>query len=125
MNPTVRIDLVTLDTQLNEVVLYLVEDGPWPDDEAEWTEVLKEIECRVLDAADAAIDGGVAKQYAAIQGHPVRIQIDSSSELPDCVRSLAVDLDHYVHQLDNEYGPAIESSGSIGGLRIVAAQAPV
>ena len=124
MNPTVSIDLVTLDTESNEVVLYLVEDGPWPDDAGEWTEVLKEIECRVLDAADIAIDGGVAKHYAATQGHPVRIQIESSSELPERVRSMAADLDHYVHQSDNEYGPAIESSDSISGLRIVAAQAP-
>ena len=122
MKPTVSIDLVSLDLDTDEVVLYLVEDGPWPTDEADWRECLKELECRVLDAADVAIDGGVAKSFEATHGKSVRIQIDSSNELPEQVRSLAGDLEAYVHQPDNEYGPAIQASETIAGLRIVAGQ---
>lgn len=122
MNSTVSIDLVSLDLETDEVVLYLVEDGPWPTDDEEWTECLKTLECRVLDAADVAIDGGVAKSFEATLGKSVRIQIDSSSELPGQVESLAADLDEYIHQIDNEYSPAIEASENIGELRIVAGQ---
>lgn len=119
MKPHVKLDLVTYDPRLDEFVLYIVEDGPWPQDDATWNHCLNRIQNQVLDACDAAVDGGLAREYPDSLGKPVRIQVDSPSGLPHQVADLVHRLDQYVNDPTNDYGRDMASSTSIGGLRIV------
>lgn len=120
MPEQVSVNLIAEDTKTGEFVLYLLEDGPWPEAaEDDWSDCLSRIQGHILDAFDAAVDGGLAKKYPESVGAMIRIQIDSPSGLPDQLDALVSRVEEFVHQTDNEYGQGIANSPFIGGLRIV------
>ena len=79
----VTINFVTTDLKDGELVLYLVEDGPWPTVEAEWELKLKRIQDRILDTVQAVLDGPVLAKYPHAAGKRVRIQVDSPQGCPE------------------------------------------
>lgn len=119
----VTINLVTEDPSTDEFVLYVVEDGPWPNSDDGWKACLNRIQNHVLDVFDAVVDGGLAKEYPDSVGSKVRIQIDSPSGLPDQLSALVSKIDDFVHQSDNVYGKGISKSTFVTSLRIVTGHA--
>jgi hypothetical protein len=111
-------DLVTYDQGNDEYVLYLVEDGPWPHDEAEWRARLSGIQGRILSAADVAIDGHLAEKYPDSRGRKVRIQVDSPAGSPNQLEDLVGAVERFLRE-DPAYSEAIKNSGQIQGLRVV------
>jgi len=118
VSENIELDFITYDPTNDEFVLYLVEDGPWPDDEAGERKYLEDLQDRLLCAADAAIDGGVAKKFPDSRGKRVRIQVDSPHGAPPSVDELVEAVERYVHE-DAEYTDALEALQHISGLRIV------
>lgn len=93
--PRVTFDLVTADPVHGEAVVYLVEEGPWPENEAGWNARLRGLQDRLYDAVDAVVDGHLAGRFPDLHGKPVRIQIDSPSGCPrDCRRSYEGSVKH-------------------------------
>ena len=118
MSERVTIDHVTQDPRTDEFVLYLVDDGPWPDVESEWKARLKAIQDRVLAAADVAIDGHLAARYPDSMGKAVRIQIDSPAGSPGRLEELVSALKRFLRE-DESYASATAASKFIRGLRLV------
>ena len=108
----------TDDPSTGELVLYFVEDGPWPQDPDAFGAALKRIQDEILDAADASIDGGVAAVYPDTVGKGIRIQVDSPSGCPDQLEQLIRNVDRYLTESE-EYSSAIETSEFISGIRVV------
>lgn len=121
MPRAVTVDLVTHDEKSGEFVLYLVEDGPWPFDEAGWRECLAAIQERILSVADVAIDGLLARQYPDSAGKAVRIQIDSPSGCPRQLTTLIEAVRRFLSE-DESYAAGVASSPQIRGLRVVTGQ---
>src|SRR5215831_12893575 len=115
------IDTITYDPTHDEYVLYLVEDGPWPRDDNSWNETLAQIQNRVFDAIEVAIDGHLQKQYPESLGKSVRIQIDSPSGVPALLRDLILKIRSHVKSID-EYRNAIALSQYARSLRIVTGE---
>ena len=115
----VKINLIAEDEQTGEYVLYLLSDGPWPDNEEKWRFQLTEIQNSILDVFDSVVDGGLAKKYPESIGKGIRIQIDSPSGLPRKLGSLVTAIEEYVHQSNNEYGASLTQSQYVSSLRIV------
>jgi len=118
MTASVTIDLITYDGANDEFVLYLVEDGPWPTEQAARKVLLKAIQDRVLSAADAAIDGAVSGEYPDAMNKAVRIQIDSPSGSPEDLDRLVSAIREFI-STDPTYVGAIAGSPHIRGLRVV------
>lgn len=118
MNPTVRPDFVSFDEPRQEYVLYFVEDGPWPNRSESWRGLLTALQGRILDAVDAALDGGLAQAYPESIGQLVRIQVDSPSGEPQQVRELVNLVRQYLYE-DPSYRAAIAGSAFVKGIRIV------
>jgi hypothetical protein len=116
--PRVTFDLVTEDPVHGEAVVYLVEEGPWPRDEAGWDARLRGIQDRLYDAVDAVVDGRLAARFPDLHGKPVRIQIDSPS---GCPTRLQVFVRRFGEALagPGEYREAIARSAFVNGLRVV------
>jgi len=79
MNRKATIDLITEDSANHEFVLYVVEDGPWPEGVRERLERLQE---RLYDAIDIALDGHLVTKFPRSKGMNVRIQIDLHGQPP-------------------------------------------
>jgi hypothetical protein len=118
MADRVTADLVTYDQANDEYVLYLVEDGPWPQDEAGWRSRLAGIQERVLSAADVAIDGHLVEKYPDASGRKVRIQVDSPNGCPSQLESLVAAISRFLLE-DASYSAAIPASPQLQGLRVV------
>lgn len=118
MQPKVTIDLVTEDQANKEIVLYLVEDGPWPSGQAGWSSCLKRIQDRILSAADVAIAGNLASKYPEAIGLSVRIQVDSPSGSPAAVEDLVAAVGRFLLE-DATYSAQIKESRHIAGIRVV------
>jgi len=114
----VTIDIVTQDPVNDEVVMYLVDDGPWPDDDAGWIERLRPIQEWLYGAADAAIDGHLAARYPDMRGKKVRIQVDSPSGCPPQLESLVQRFQQALAE-SHDYREAVLRSEFISGLRVV------
>lgn len=114
----VTFDLITEDPGSGEFVLYLVEDGPWPTSDQDWSVRLRSIQDRVYSAADVAIDGLLAGKYPESSGRPVRIQIDSPGGCPSKLEAL-IEAMRTVFREDPGYLVAIKDSQHIAGLRVV------
>src|SRR4051812_28130692 len=112
-----RIDLISYDPKHDEFVLYLVEDGPWPQDASAWKMCLSRIQSRVFDAIDTALDGHLASRYPDSCGKKVRVQVDSPQTLPLQLSDLISKIREYVGK-DNVYRAATARSPYIKGLRI-------
>ena len=117
----VTIDTVTYDPTHDEYVLYLVEDGPWPTDDKSWDEMLAQIQTRVFDAIDVAVDGHLQTQYPDSVGKPVRIQVDSPHGMPEYLRDLVSRIRDHLGS-DSQYREAITSSRYAKGIRIVTGE---
>lgn len=114
----IAIDFVTHDPAHDEFALYFVEDGPWNLDNSMEENSLRQIQDKVFDAMDAAIDGGLATALPDSLGKKVRIQIDSPSGCPDLLQELVTKINEYI-QGTAEYASAINHSTFIAGLRVV------
>jgi len=113
----VKIDLITHDAANDEFVLYLVEDGPWPDSKSEWRECLLKIQNRIFDAIDVAVEGHLAVKYPESSGKKIRVQIDSPHGVPPHLKELVFKIRQY---LESEQGrSAVAQSRFIKGLRVV------
>jgi hypothetical protein len=98
--------------------VYLVEEGPWPENDAGWSTRLRELQNRLYDAVDAVVDGDLAGRFPDLQGNAVRIQVDSPS---GCPTQLQAFVDRFGEALDDpgEYRDAIAKSAFVSGLRVV------
>ncbi len=67
MSESVTIDLITRDATRDEYVLYLLEEAPWPADEAGWEQRLLRIQQRVLGAVDIAVAVLAAAPRSALE----------------------------------------------------------
>jgi len=115
--PNADLDLITETPETGEFALIIVEDGPWPDKDADWKECLSGIQKRIYDAIDIAIDGQLAAKYPDSKGRRVRVQIDSPSGLPSALATFVTRMKEHVEN-SNEYSSAIQQSPFIQGLRI-------
>ena len=113
------IDIITKTPESGEFALILVEDGPWPDGNSDWSNCLSRIQNRIYDAIDIAIDGHLAAKYPDAKGRSVRIQIDSPHGVPKQLMQLISNLRNLFEQKENEYHKAIKQSQFIQGLRVV------
>jgi hypothetical protein len=116
MSREVRIDFITFDPSSTEWALYLVEEGPWQLDQTEHR--LRDLQSRILDAVDVAIDGHLRSKYPDSVGQLVRIQVDSHGGAPVEVEEMVVRLNEVVAESD-EYQADLAEKGFIKALRIV------
>ena len=121
MPDRVTVDMVTHDPTTDELVLYVVADGPWPQSDHDYGAVLKSIQDKILDVVDASIDGGIAAVYPDSLGKRIRIQVDSPNGCPERLDHLIKRIDSYLVTSD-EYTLAIQRSRFLSGLRIVSGQ---
>lgn len=119
MPSQIEINLITYDAKTDEFVLYLVEDGPWPSQEADWISCLRLIQNRILAAADVAIDGHLIGKFPDAAGKAVRIQVDSPSGCPGALEDLIVAVRRFLVE-DASYRTAIAESAHLRALRIVS-----
>lgn len=114
-NQTITAQKATDDAITGELVIYFVEDGPWPEG---INVASKQLQDRILDVIDASIDGGVAMVYPDSVGRPIRIQIDSPSGVPNWLNDLVEALNSFLSN-SQEYSDAIKSSRYLSALRVV------
>jgi hypothetical protein len=112
----VKIDFITFDKNNNEYVMYLVEDGPWPESYLE--KRLLAIQERIYYAVDVAIDGQIIKKLPEAKSYNIRIQIDFHCNPPKEAVKLVENLSRFIEQSD-EYQTGIKQSQFIEKLRIV------
>ena len=115
---TVTAQKATEDPNTGEFVVYFVEDGPWPGDAGQFAALLRRIQDTILDAVDAAIDGGIAKVYPETIGMKIRIQVDSPSGCPEKLDELIRNIDNYIVD-SHEYASGIKQSQFISDVRVV------
>ena len=117
MADQITVDLITYDEPHNEFVLYLLEDGPWPDSAADWRSTLLRIQQRILAAVDVAVGGYLLEKYPDAKGRGVRIEVDSPNgcppQLQELVRALKGFLEH-----DETYAKSISTSPYVSGVRL-------
>ena len=113
--PTITFDLVTDDPKNDEIVVYLVEGGPWND---ALNERLKRLQGRLYDAFDAVVDGALASKYPESKGRRIRIQIDCHKSPPETVLNLVKKFANFIHDSD-EYQNAIKKSSFVEDVRVV------
>ena len=118
MADRVTVDLVTYDQANDEYVLYLVEDGPWPQDEASWNSRLADIQERILSAVDVAIDGHLVKKFPDANGRKIRIQLDSPNGCPIQLSRLVTALGRFLLE-DAAYAAAIQAAPQLQALRVM------
>lgn len=111
------IDLVTEDPVNDEVVLYLVEEGPWMEESLQ--ERLRSIQARIYDAIDVVVDGHLATKFPELSGRNVRIQLDCHDQPPREIEDLIARFDELISTSD-EYRSEIANSDFISGLRILS-----
>jgi hypothetical protein len=118
MPNSITVDLITYDPTHDEFVIYFVLDGPWPVIASEWASCLQQIQNKVLDATDMAVDGGLVRQFPESLGKKVRIQLDSPHGCPNALTDLVSNINSYI-ATSEEYTSAIQSSKFIQAVRVV------
>lgn len=118
MPEKLTVDMVTEDPNTGELVLYFVEDGPWPEDPGQLATLLKRIQDKIFDAAEAAVEGSVAAVFPEFVGRGIRIQIDSPHGCPEELERLVTNVGKLLAEA-HEYATAIKNSKFISGLRVV------
>ena len=118
MPSDITIDLVTHDSNTDEFVLYLVEDGPWPTEASSWSNYLVRAQKRIFDAIDVALDGHLALKYPDSKNKNVRVQIDSPHGVPSRLNELISNIKDHL-KTNTDYHLAIKHSPHIKELRIV------
>lgn len=111
----VTVDFFTLDQKNAEYVMYLIEEGPWP--EPQLRQRLRDLEDRLYGAIDVAIDGYLAKQHPESSGMRVRVQVDLHDAPPEAEELVNRIAAHVAE--DPKYTADLAKSPHIDGLRIV------
>ena len=113
--PNLTIDLVLSDPKNDEYVLCLVETGPWP----EVVETrLRQLQDRLYNTFDAAVDGHVAAKFPDSMGMKIRVQVDSHDDPPESVPAFVRKFAAHL-ETNTEYREAIGKSIFIQALRVV------
>lgn len=112
------INLITETPETGEFALILVENGPWPEKDADWNVCLSRIQKRIYDAIDIAIDGRLAAKYPDAKGRNVRVQIDSPDWLPPALLKLVAKIREHIEKEGTEYNIALKQSKFIHGIRL-------
>lgn len=115
MSKKVTIDLIGRNSEDDEYILILVEEGPW--DELSFEDRLRKIQDRVYGVVDAAIDGALIQQYPDSKGQKICVQIDCYDPPSDLVKKLVKGLGNYISDND-EYQKAIKREKKISSIRI-------
>lgn len=118
MNPFVTLSHITFDESRGEYALYFVENGPWPTSDHGWRSYLGALQGRILDVADAVIDGGLAAKYPESCGKRVRLQIDSPGGQPRQIADLVSAIRAFLAQ-DPTYREAIALSSYVDSFRVI------
>jgi len=116
MKKEVTIDLITQSPNGDEFMLILVEEGPW--DEPITDEKMRDIQERIYNAVDGAIDGYLSKKYPDAKGKKVSVQIDCYDPPTNQVSVLVKRLSQFL-ETDAEYKAAIINSEHVDGLKII------
>jgi len=111
----ITFNLVTEDPKNDELVVYLVEPGPWTSPS---NERLKKIQSRLYDAFDAVVDGALTSKYPESKGRRIRVQVDCHDSPPEAVLNLVRKFATFIHDR-NEYSKAIQQSPFVKDFRVV------
>ncbi len=116
----VTFDYVTRDEANDEYVLYLVEDGPWPTDQASVSAQESRIRDTLVSALWIVINGGLAAAVPESKLGNVRIQVDSPSGAPEW-------LNHVVRVVSEmleggEIAAALRNSPHASSIRVVTGE---
>jgi hypothetical protein len=111
----ITFDLITDDPKNDELVVYLVEAGPWS---GALHERLQKIQSRLYDAFDAVVDGALTAKYPETKGRRIRIQVDCHNSPPDTVLNLVRKFATFVRD-NSEYQKAIRESSYVTDVRVV------
>ena len=112
---TVTFNLITEDPRSGELVVCLVENGPWNDD---LDDCLEKLQARLYDAFDMVVDGLLASKYPESMGQQIRIQVDCYDSPPEKVLSFVRKFSAFIHE-SKEYQTAIKESAFITDIRVV------
>lgn len=82
----IKVDLLTRDDQNDEFAVYLVENGPWPEDAMD--ERLRQLQTRLNGVLDLAFSGQLAERYPETRGARLRLQVDCYDDAPKIVIAL-------------------------------------
>lgn len=75
MQNNVKIDFITINKASNEFVMYLVEEGPWSEENIE--NRLYAIQDRIYNTIDVAIEGKeLVGKLPEAKSYNIRVQID-------------------------------------------------
>lgn len=113
----VLIDIISEDTKQKEWALYLVENGPWKRAEVE--DRLRELQDRIYDAVDVALNGLLAAKYPESKGKKIRIQVDSYDRAPPDLAIVVRGIARHIRK-DPDYQRDIRKSEFVKGIRIVS-----
>ncbi len=114
----VKVDMLTQDPDTGEFVVYLNEDGPWPETNEGWADTLHRIQERVFDAVHLVLEGAVAEKFPQLEGTKGRIQVNCQSGVPTAITELVEDLRAYLGK-DPRYVKAMAASRHVSALRVV------
>jgi len=120
MNTTVNLDMITHDPASDEYVLYLIEDGPWPDATDDWRECLSRIQRRILSVVDVVTSDKLFQLCPQAVGKAIRVQVDSPQGQPEELAELIDAVRQYLASGKNDFSEAISSSSVVSDLRIVS-----
>jgi hypothetical protein len=116
MSEKVTVDFFTRDPNNNEFVMYLVEEGPWHEDGR--ADRLTNLQKRLYNAVDVAIDGQLASRFPESKSMQVRIQVDFHGDPPESLEEFVKRFAENISRSE-EYRLAIKESQFISDLRIV------
>ncbi|MBS2030984.1 MAG: hypothetical protein JST54_23990 [Deltaproteobacteria bacterium] len=115
-----RINRISEDERTTELVLHLVLDERYPEeDDGDGLAFLFRIVRPVLGAVDLALEGIFALGFPASVGQKFRIQIDTPGGIPHPDIRETVGHIRELLETGKDYPEAIRQSRFIGGLRVV------
>jgi len=112
-------DLITHDPATDEFVIYIVESPPWGEDALD--QRLREIQDKIYDAFDIAVDGHLAKRFPTSSGKAIRIQVDLRGNAPADVKEFVRKMSSHLGS-DMEMVTAVKRSTYLSGLRLVSVE---
>jgi hypothetical protein len=116
MKEAVKIDMLTHHPHHDEFVLYLVESGPWLEQDLQRR--LQLLQRRLYDTIDLVLDGHLAERYPTPRGKKIRIQVDLHDEPPDELEELVRKFRDHI-STDSEYQQRLHVTQLISQVRMV------
>jgi hypothetical protein len=89
-NPRV-VDLISLDSKSDEVVLLMLEERAWGSE----PEQLRELEAKFNSYLAYVLDGHMVKQYPQYEGKPVRFALDCATRPGDAERAMLAAMESF------------------------------